>query len=235
MAQPKLYHMGFRGQDLAQHLGQCQPVARLAHLCRIFAQVLISTARSLYAKEDFGLDLQQAVYVMDSTVVDLCLALFPWAKLPQAQGSYKAAHLVGPARQYPDRDHHHSRQPSRCKDFGPNADRARGHPNHGSWLPRLLSIVPNPSGLDLFRDPLQAQHVFPTHHLASGGQSHRRAMRPKHHLGGPTKLPGLSREATPHSVLRPRDRQTNRSNHRQQLVATGHYHWGIISVSLASG
>ena len=44
-----------------------------------FAQRLIGQARALYASEDLGLDLSNTVYALDSTTIDLCLAVFPWA------------------------------------------------------------------------------------------------------------------------------------------------------------
>ena len=74
--QPKLYHMGFRG-----------PVSRntLAHanehrdwrIYADFARILIATARDLYRDEPFGVELSETVYALDSTTIDLCLALFP--------------------------------------------------------------------------------------------------------------------------------------------------------------
>ena len=88
MAQAKLYHMGFRGQISRNTLANANQM-RDWRIYADFAQVLISTARSLYAKEDFGLDLQQAVYALDSTVIDLCLALFPWAKFRKRKGAIK--------------------------------------------------------------------------------------------------------------------------------------------------
>jgi len=93
MAQPKLYHMGFRGQISRNTLANANQV-RDWRIYADFAQVLISTARTLYAKEDFGLDLQQAVYALDSTVIDLCLALFPWAKFRKRKGAIKLHTLL---------------------------------------------------------------------------------------------------------------------------------------------
>lgn len=93
MAQTKLYHMGFRGQISRNTLANANQM-RDWRIYADFAQVLISTARSLYAKEDFGLDLQQAVYALDSTVIDLCLALFPWAKFRKRKGAIKLHTLL---------------------------------------------------------------------------------------------------------------------------------------------
>ena len=93
MAQSKLYHMGFRGQISRNTLANANQM-RDWRIYADFAQVLISTARSLYAKEDFGLNLQQAVYALDSTVIDLCLALFPWAKFRKRKGAIKLHTLL---------------------------------------------------------------------------------------------------------------------------------------------
>ena len=75
---PKLYQAGFRGQVSRSTLAD----ANRAHDWRIvadFAQVLIGRARLLYRKCAFGAALDQTVYALDSTTIDLCLTLFPWA------------------------------------------------------------------------------------------------------------------------------------------------------------
>jgi IS4 transposase len=59
-----------------------------------FAQVLIGLARPLYAKESFGVDLEQAVYALDSTTIDLCLSLFSWAKFRTRKAGIKLHTLL---------------------------------------------------------------------------------------------------------------------------------------------
>ena len=59
-----------------------------------FAQALIGTARRLYRNEDFGLQLNETVYALDATTIDLCLALFPWAKFRQYKGAVKLHTLL---------------------------------------------------------------------------------------------------------------------------------------------
>lgn len=59
-----------------------------------FAQVLIRIARTLYAEEDFGLQLQQTVYAFDSSTIDLCLSLFPWARFRKRKGAIKLHTLM---------------------------------------------------------------------------------------------------------------------------------------------
>jgi transposase len=93
MAQSKLYHMGFRGKISRNTLAN----ANQEHNWRIyadFAQVLIREARSLYAEEALGVELDQTVYALDSTTIDLCLALFPWAKFRKRKGAVKLHTLL---------------------------------------------------------------------------------------------------------------------------------------------
>ena len=81
--QSKLYHMGFRGKVSRSTLAD----ANESHDWRIFAdfaQGLIATARPLHACDLMGVDLHQSLYALDSTTIDLCLSLFPWAKFRQA-------------------------------------------------------------------------------------------------------------------------------------------------------
>jgi hypothetical protein len=59
-----------------------------------FAQILITRARRLYANDPFGVELDQAVYALDSTTIDLCLSLFPWAKFRKHKGAVKLHTLL---------------------------------------------------------------------------------------------------------------------------------------------
>ena len=91
--QPKLYHAGFRGNISRSTLAD----ANRTHDWRIyadFAQVLIDRARKMYADEPIAVELQQAVYALDSTTIDLCLSLFPWAEFRQHKGAVKLHTLV---------------------------------------------------------------------------------------------------------------------------------------------
>lgn len=91
--QTKLYHMGFRGQVSRNTLANANQV-RDWRIYADFAQTLIHIARPLYANEDFGLDLQEVVYALDSTTIDLCLTLFPWAKFRKRKGAVKLHTLL---------------------------------------------------------------------------------------------------------------------------------------------
>jgi len=93
VAQPKLYHMGFRGTVARNTLAHANEV-RDWRIYADFAQGLITTARTLYAAEDFGVVLEQAAYALDATVIDLCLALFPWAKFRKRKAAVKLHTLL---------------------------------------------------------------------------------------------------------------------------------------------
>jgi hypothetical protein len=89
----KLYHMGFHSRVSRSTLAD----ANDAHDWRIFAdfaQVLIRIARPLYASDPMGVDLDQSLYALDSTTIDLCLSLFPWAKFRKHKGAVKMHTLL---------------------------------------------------------------------------------------------------------------------------------------------
>ena len=89
----KLYHMGFRSRIARSTLAD----ANETHDWRIFAdfaQHLIGVARPLHAEDPMGVDLAHSLYALDSTTIDLCLALFPWARFRQHKGAVKVHTLL---------------------------------------------------------------------------------------------------------------------------------------------
>jgi transposase len=89
----KLYHMGIRGRVSRNTLANANQV-RDWRIYADFAQILISTARRLYVDDSFGVQLHQTVYALDSTTIDLCLALFPWARFRKHKGAVKLHTLL---------------------------------------------------------------------------------------------------------------------------------------------
>ena len=89
----KLYHVGFRGSISRSTLADANE-ARDWRIYADFAAELIAHARTLYADESFGVDLVQTVYAFDSTTIDLCLALFPWAKFRRHKSAIKLHTLI---------------------------------------------------------------------------------------------------------------------------------------------
>jgi len=86
--QPKLYHMGIRGHVSRSTLADANE-RRDWRIYADFAQVLIHLARPLYVDDDLGVDLDHTVYALDSTTIDLCLSLFPWARFRRHKGALK--------------------------------------------------------------------------------------------------------------------------------------------------
>lgn len=84
----KLYHMGIRA-DVSKSTLAYANETRDWRIYADFAQILISIARPLYKNDDLGLNLTETVYAFDSSTIDLCLALFPWARFRKHNPSMK--------------------------------------------------------------------------------------------------------------------------------------------------
>ena len=89
----KLYHMGFRTSVARSTLADANE-SRDWRIYADFAQTLIATARRLYAHDVMGVDLDKSLYALDSTTIDLCVALFPWARFRQRKAAVKMHTLL---------------------------------------------------------------------------------------------------------------------------------------------
>ena len=89
----KRYHMGIRSSISRNNLSNANRT-RDWRIYADFAQILIGQARTLYADEDLGLDLDATVYALDASTIDLCLSMFPWAKFRKAKGAVKIHTLM---------------------------------------------------------------------------------------------------------------------------------------------
>ena len=89
----KLYHMGIRGKVSRSTLADANEV-RDWRIYSDFAQILIHEARHLYVEDDFGLELNDTVYALDSSTIDLCLSLFPWARFRKTKAAVKLHTLL---------------------------------------------------------------------------------------------------------------------------------------------
>src|SRR5271167_4406285 len=96
----KLYHMGFRGKLSRSTLADANE-SRDWRIYADFAQVLIGIARPLYAHDPIGVDLDETLYALDSTTIDLCLSLFPWAKFRQHKAAVKLHTLLALRGNFP--------------------------------------------------------------------------------------------------------------------------------------
>lgn len=89
----KLYHMGIRSAVSRSTLADANEL-RDWHIYAEFAQRLIAQARTLYVSEDLGLELSNTVYALDSTTIDLCLSVFPWAHFRTTKAAVKMHTLL---------------------------------------------------------------------------------------------------------------------------------------------
>jgi hypothetical protein len=95
-----LYHSGIRSMGARSTLAEANE-RRDWRVFADFAQVLIGQAAELYAGEEFGIELNQTAYALDSTTIDLCLALFPWAKFRRTKAAVKLHTLLALQGNYP--------------------------------------------------------------------------------------------------------------------------------------
>ena len=91
--QNKLYHMGIRSKVSRSTLADANE-KRDWRIYADFAQVLINIARNLYVDEEFGVELNEMVYALDASTIDLCLSLFPWARFRKTKGAIKLHTLL---------------------------------------------------------------------------------------------------------------------------------------------
>lgn len=91
--QAKLYHMGIRGSVRRSTLADANE-RRDWRLYAAFAQALIAQARRLYAGDSFGAELEGSAYALDTTTIDLCLSLFPWARFQRQKGAVKLHTMI---------------------------------------------------------------------------------------------------------------------------------------------
>ena len=89
----QLYHMGFRGRVSRNTLANANQ-QRDWRIYADFARLLIAQARALYQHDPFALELDQTIYVFDSTTIDLCLSLFPWAQFRRRKSAVKLHTLL---------------------------------------------------------------------------------------------------------------------------------------------
>jgi len=91
--QNKLYHLGIRAKISRSTLADANE-KRDWRIYADFAHILINAARDLYSGDEFGLELDETVYALDSSTIDLCLSLFPWARFRKTKGAIKLHTLL---------------------------------------------------------------------------------------------------------------------------------------------
>src|ERR1035437_10323748 len=176
----KLYRMGFQGKVARSTLADANE-SRDWRIFADFAQVLICIARPLCAIDPIGVDLDHSLYALDSTTIDLCLSLFPWAKFRKHKAAFKMHTLLDLHGNIPKVNQHYQRQSARRQR--PRRDCAGGRSvlRYGSRLPGFWTPVRLHAQRRLLRGAHQIQHLAPAPILASGGQDHRSPLRPHRH------------------------------------------------------
>ena len=171
----KLYHLGIRSPVSRNTLAN----ANKQRDWRIYAEVaqaLIRIARPMYASEDLGLDLDNTVFALDASTVDLCLSMFPWAPFQSTKAAVKLHTLLdlrGPDSDVPACLRRQNGRRSRARPLGPRTWRLL---RDGSCLPRLRAPV-RPDGIRrVLRHPRKVQHAVPASILSAGRQDDRSSL-----------------------------------------------------------
>lgn len=232
-AQSKLYHLGIRGKVSRNTLAHANQ-NRDWRIYADFAHVLIAKARRLYARDSFGVELDQTVYALDSTTINLCLALFPWAGFRKHKGAVKLLTLLDLRGNIPTvaiittgKVHDVNILDDLSFEAGSIYIMDRGYLDYG----RLYAIHQN---LGFFVTP--AKKNFGGRRLYSRpvDKSTGGSMRPDRHPQGLLRETGLPGETPSHPILRFKERQTPCIPY-QQFFSAGGDDRRTLSQSLAGG
>jgi hypothetical protein len=197
----KLYHMGFREPVRRSTLADANET-RDWRIYAALAQTLIARARKLYAGEDLGLDLKNTVYALDSTTIDLCLSVFPWARFRSTKSAVKMHTLLDLRGNIPSFIHISDGKLHDVHALDilvPEAgaiyvmdrgyiDFARLHILHQGWC--------------LLCHACQIQSECTPGLFRAHRPNHRRDRRPNHRPGRSSYRPGLSGASAAHSLPR---------------------------------
>ena len=204
----KLYHMGIRAKVSRSTLAD----ANENRDWRIYADLahsLIPVARKLYQDEDFGVELDQTVYALDATTIDLMSVTVSMGSVSQGQRSHQTPYPARSAWQHPDIYPYLRRQGTRRQHPGRSDCRGRGLLCHGSWLSRLLPSVSSDQGLRLLRHSRQEEPGLSAALFKSGGSQHRLDLRPNGRADRPEFFSLLSGQTASHQAAGHRVRQNS--------------------------
>ena len=230
-AQRKLYHMGIRGKVSRNNLAHANQV-RDWRIYADFAQILIGRARRLYGNDSFGVELNQTVYALDSTLIDLCLSLFPWAKFRKHKGAVKLHTLLDLRGSIPSIVIITHGKIHDVTILRPIDLRTGSLLYLRSRVSRFRSPLCDPSIFGIFCDQSEKQFQVQTPLLSTHRQIHRRSMRPNHCPRGLLRSKRLSRKIAADSLFRCYPKQMV-GIFNQQLYAPRVNYRSALSVSLA--
>src|SRR6185369_6316306 len=185
----------------AEHFGQRESGARLAHLRRFRTSPDSHRARTLYQRElrDRTQGNCLCARCNDYRFVSVVVSL---GHISQAQGCSETAYAFGSARQYSFDNRYYSRQSSRRKHPRSTSLRGRCHLRDGSWLSRFQTTIQDHVGVGLLRHTRQEQLCFQASLFIAGRQIHRRAQRSDHHSEQLLSQQRVSGQTASHSFPR---------------------------------
>ncbi len=225
----KLYHIGFREPVRRATLADANE-ARDWRIYAEFAQRLIAQARRLYAEEDLGLDLKNTVYALDSTTIDLCLPVFPWAHFRTAKAAVRMHTLLDLRGSIPSFIHVSD---GKLHDVNvldlllaePGAiyvmDRGAACPGAGRG--RFFEALCSASGRRLFCHARQVEHGCTSDLLGSLRPRKWHHLRPDHRTRRQSDQPVLPRTYAAHTLQGPRDGQDAGVPDQPAHAAGGHH------------
>ena len=155
--QDKLYHMGIRGGMSRNTLANANQ-RRDWRIYAEFAQAMIRIARPLYADEDLGLELDNTVYALDASTIDLCLSVFPWALFRSTKSAVKLHTLLDLRGQHSDVYSRLRREDARCERPRYPGTGARRVLHHGSGLRGLRAPISSPYRRCCLHYPREVQY-----------------------------------------------------------------------------
>ena len=229
----KLYHMGFRGKLAKSTLADANEL-RDFRIYQDFGYLLINIASKLYQDEDLGLDLQLAVYALDSTVIDLCLSTFPWATFRKTKAAIKVHTLLNVRGSIPT----FIFVTPASVHYVDMMDAVPFEADSVYTMDRAYldfeRAEPNQSAVSIFCHQEQEQHAAASHLLCPGGQNSRRSSRSDSHAPRLSITFVLSRPLSPSTLLRCRTKQAPGSSY-EQLPYPGQDRRRYLSLTLAGG
>ncbi len=229
----KLYHMGFSEPVRRSTLADANE-ARDWRIYADLAQRLIVQARKLYAREDLGLELTNAVYALDSTTIDLCLSVFPWAHFRSTKSAVKMHTLLDLRGNIPSFIHISDGKMADVRALDLLGPGTRRDLCHGSRLCRFRPPSCDAPERRVLRDAGQIQHEFPPALFGSDGSRDRHCLRSDHCPGRPLCPAALSRAPSAYPLQGCRDVQ-DAGVSDQQLRLPGADDCRSIQKSLAGG
>ena len=229
----KLYHMGFRHEIKRSTLADANET-RDWRIHAEFAQRLIVQARKLYLGDRFGIELEHTTYALDSTTIDLCLSLFPWALFRTTKSAVKMHTLLDLRGNIPSFIHISDGKLGDVNVLDVLVLEAGRDLRHGSRLSRLRPAVRVASGTGLLRHPRQVEHPASARLFGPGGSRHGHHLRSDRCADRHHQPHGLPRASASHPIQGSRDRQ-DAGVPDQQLHLAGSHHLRALQSALAGG